>query len=92
MSTATAGSTGRLLDIQEAASTVRLRIAVRGLELLAERSASAVGAFAAGAPVAVRVGPGSGWLVDSAPVEHRDRPGGSRRAGIGRTRQIGPSA
>ena len=58
---------GTLLDIQEAASTVRLRIAVRGLELLAERSASAVDAFAAGAPVAVRVGRGSGWLVDSEP-------------------------
>ena len=56
-----------MLDIQEAASTVRLRIAVRGLQLLAERSASAVNAFAAGAPVAVRVAPGSGWLVDSAP-------------------------
>jgi spermidine/putrescine transport system ATP-binding protein len=56
---------GTLLDIQEAASTVRLRIAVRGLQLLAERSASAVTAFAVGAAVAVRVAPGSGWLVDS---------------------------
>jgi spermidine/putrescine transport system ATP-binding protein len=58
---------GTLLDIQEAASTVRLRIAVRGLQLLAERSASAASAFAAGAAVAVRVVPGSGWLVDSSP-------------------------
>jgi spermidine/putrescine transport system ATP-binding protein len=59
---------GTLLDIQEAASTVRLRIAVRGLQLLAERSASDVSAFAVGAPVAVRVTPGSGWLVDGAPT------------------------
>jgi spermidine/putrescine transport system ATP-binding protein len=58
---------GTLLDIQEAASTVRLRIAARGVPLLAERSASAVNAFAVGAPVAVRVAPGSGWLVDGAP-------------------------
>jgi spermidine/putrescine transport system ATP-binding protein len=58
---------GTLLDIQEAASTVRLRIAARGLQLLAERSASVAGAFAVGAPVAVRVVPGSGWLVDSPP-------------------------
>jgi spermidine/putrescine transport system ATP-binding protein len=58
---------GTLLDIQEAASTVRLRIAVHGLQLLAERSASAAAAFAAGDLVAVRVTPGSGWLVDSPP-------------------------
>ncbi|MFZ0387712.1 MAG: ABC transporter ATP-binding protein [Solirubrobacteraceae bacterium] len=58
---------GTLLDLQEAASTVRLRIAVRGLEMLAERSASAASAFAVGAAVAVRVAPGSGWLVDSSP-------------------------
>ncbi len=56
---------GTLLDIQEAASTVRLRIAVRGLQLLAERSATAILAFAVGD--AVRVAPGRGWLVDSAP-------------------------
>jgi spermidine/putrescine transport system ATP-binding protein len=58
---------GTLHDIQEAASTVRLRISVRGLQLLAERSASAVSAFAVGDPVAVRVAPGSGWLLDSSP-------------------------
>jgi spermidine/putrescine transport system ATP-binding protein len=58
---------GTLLDIQEAASTVRLRIAVHGLQLLAERSASATTAFAAGDVVSVRVTPGSGWLLDSAP-------------------------
>ncbi len=58
---------GTLLDIQEAASTVRLRIAARGLQVLAERSASAASTFAAGAPVAIRVAAGSGWLVDSAP-------------------------
>jgi TOBE domain len=58
---------GTLLDIQEAASTVRLRIAVHGLALLAERSASAARAFAVGAPVAIRVTPGSGWLIDSEP-------------------------
>ena len=46
---------------------MRLRIAVRGLQLLAERSAAAVSGFAVGAPLAVRVAPGSGWLVDSAP-------------------------
>jgi spermidine/putrescine transport system ATP-binding protein len=58
---------GTLLDILQAASTVRLRIAVRGLQLLAERSASAATVFAVGAPVAIRVAPGSGWLIDSAP-------------------------
>ena len=58
---------GTLLDLLEAASTVRLRIAVRGLQLLAERSASDVGAFAVGDSVAVRVTPGGGWIVDSAP-------------------------
>jgi spermidine/putrescine transport system ATP-binding protein len=59
---------GTLLDIQEAASTVRLRIAVRGLELLAERSAAAAAAVAVGDPVALRVGPGNGWLIDTAPT------------------------
>jgi spermidine/putrescine transport system ATP-binding protein len=58
---------GTLLDIQEAASTVSLRIAVRGLQLLAERSASAISTFAVGEPVAVRVAPDRGWLVDSPP-------------------------
>jgi spermidine/putrescine transport system ATP-binding protein len=58
---------GTVLDIQEAASTVSVRVAVSGLQLLAERSASAVTTFAVGDPVAVRVAPGSGWLVDNAP-------------------------
>jgi spermidine/putrescine transport system ATP-binding protein len=58
---------GTLLDMQEAASTVRLRIAASGLQLLAERSASAVSTFAVGDSVAVRATPGSGWLVDSPP-------------------------
>ena len=35
------------------------------------------GAFAVGAPVAVRVAPGSGWLIDSAPSSDRDRPADS---------------
>jgi spermidine/putrescine transport system ATP-binding protein len=58
---------GTLLDLLQAASTVRLRISVGGLQLLAERSASDVGAFAVGDSVSVRVTPGGGWLVDSAP-------------------------
>jgi spermidine/putrescine transport system ATP-binding protein len=61
------GHPGRVLDIQEAASTVRLRISVLGSELLAERSASAALAVAAGDDVAVRVAPGAGWLIDEAP-------------------------
>jgi iron(III) transport system ATP-binding protein len=56
---------GRLLDVQEAASTVRLRIAVSGGELLAERSASALGAATPGETVSVRIADGHGWLVDA---------------------------
>jgi ABC-type Fe3+/spermidine/putrescine transport system ATPase subunit len=60
---------GSLIDVQEAASTVRLRIAVgsAGIELLAERSASARGAATPGAAVSVRIADGHGWLIDSAP-------------------------
>jgi hypothetical protein len=46
---------------------VSLRIAANGVQLLAERSASAAAMFAVGDSVAVRVAPGSGWLVNSAP-------------------------
>jgi spermidine/putrescine transport system ATP-binding protein len=58
---------GRLVDVQEAASTVRLRISVLGLELLAERSAAAPFAAAPGDPVSIRVARGCGWLVPGAP-------------------------
>jgi spermidine/putrescine transport system ATP-binding protein len=81
---------GRLIDVQEAASTVRLRIAVLGSELLAERSASAMLDAAAGDPVSVRVTPGRGWLVDGAPsasgiagVADDEAPGGDRREATG---------
>jgi len=61
--------TGTLIDVQEAASTVRLRIAVEraGIELLAERSASAAGATAPGDTVSVRIARGRGWLIDGTP-------------------------
>jgi spermidine/putrescine transport system ATP-binding protein len=60
---------GTLVDVQETASTVRLRIAVEraGIELLAERSASAPGATAQGDTVSVRISSGRGWLIDGAP-------------------------
>jgi spermidine/putrescine transport system ATP-binding protein len=60
---------GTLIDVQEAASTVRLRIAVgsAGIELLAERSASAQGATAPGDTVSVRIPEGHGWLIDGEP-------------------------
>ncbi len=57
---------GTLVDVQEAASTVRLRIVAPGIELLAERSASARGAAAPGETVSVRVADGHGWLIDGA--------------------------
>ena len=57
---------GTLVDVQEAASTVRLRIAALGTELEAERSASARAAATPGEAVSVRVADGRGWLVDSA--------------------------
>ena len=59
---------GTLVDVQEAASTVRLRIAVPGLELQAERSASARGTATPGEAVYVRIAEGRGWLVDGPPT------------------------
>ena len=61
---------GRLLDVQEAASTLRLRISLLGLELQAERAASPSAAIGArvGDPVSVRLGSEPGWLVDGAPT------------------------
>jgi spermidine/putrescine transport system ATP-binding protein len=60
---------GTLIDVQEAASTVRLRVALErgGIELLAERSASAAGATAHGETVSVRIPGGHGWLIDDVP-------------------------
>ena len=60
---------GRLLAVEEAASTVRLRISVLGLELQAERAASPGAAIGAevGDVVSVRLDAQPGWLVDSAP-------------------------
>jgi spermidine/putrescine transport system ATP-binding protein len=58
--------TGTLVDVQEAASTVRLRIAAPGVELEAERSASAPGAATPGETVSVRIADGHGWLIDGA--------------------------
>jgi spermidine/putrescine transport system ATP-binding protein len=63
---------GTLLDVQEAASTVRLRITVPGAELLAERSASARGAATPGETVSVRIAEGHGWLIDGAPAASDD--------------------
>jgi spermidine/putrescine transport system ATP-binding protein len=57
---------GTLVDVQEAASTVRLRIVAPGIELLAERSASAPAVAAPGETVSVRVADGHGWLIDGA--------------------------
>jgi spermidine/putrescine transport system ATP-binding protein len=58
---------GRVLDVLEAASTVRLRVAAAGTELLVERSASAAGgALGPGEPVTLRVAAGRGWLVAEA--------------------------
>jgi spermidine/putrescine transport system ATP-binding protein len=59
---------GTLVDVQQAASTVRLRIALPGIELLAERSASARGAATPGESVSVRVADGHGWLIAGAPA------------------------
>jgi spermidine/putrescine transport system ATP-binding protein len=62
------GIDGRVIDVLEAASTVRLRVAVLGSELLVERSAAAPGAGATpGDRVEIRVCAGCGWLVDDAP-------------------------
>jgi spermidine/putrescine transport system ATP-binding protein len=60
---------GRLLGLQEAASTVRVRIASHGLELVAERGASPTAALAAAAgdAVAVRLDAEAGWLISGAP-------------------------
>jgi ABC-type Fe3+/spermidine/putrescine transport system ATPase subunit len=63
---------GTLVDVQEAASTVRLRIAVPGAELVAERSASARGAATSGETVSVRIADGHGWLIDGAPAASDD--------------------
>jgi spermidine/putrescine transport system ATP-binding protein len=71
---------GRLLDVHEAASTIRLRIAVLGLELLAERAASVKETLSAqaGDEVSVRVDSRSGWLVSrtSPPAGIAGRTGG----------------
>ena len=57
---------GRLLEVQQAASTVRLRIAAHGAELLAERPASVRAALhaAVGDEVWLRLDGERGWLVD----------------------------